>query len=104
MSKEKMKQLRKRYEELHERYLDCLIEGKLDEARKLERVIDEIESFKRRNKVSTNEKLEIIDTATKVLGVVLPTITTVYFMKKGFEFETTGVYKSKTFGQLFKKV
>ncbi len=104
MSREKMKQLRKRYEELHEKYLDCLIEGKYDEARKIEAVIDKIEGFKRRNKVSMNEKLEIVETCTKVLGVVLPTITTVYFMKKGFEFETTGVYKSKTFSQLFKKV
>ena len=104
MSREKMKELRKKYEELHDKYIDALIDGRYDDARKLETAIDKIEAFKRRNKISTNERLEIIDTCTKVLGVVLPTVTTVYFMKRGFEFESTGVYKSKTFSSLFKKV
>lgn len=51
-----------------------------------------------------SEKWKWIRIAVDILGIGIPEIVLAIFMRKGFKFEESGVYSSKTFGQLFKRI
>ena len=57
-----------------------------------------------KSKEAENKKFKIADSVLAGVGTIGPMLLYATFMRKGFKFETEGVYTSKTFSLLASKV